>query len=64
MHVGYVDEDDRFFCLECWKPEARAGHRPARLLDDEPAPEDNFWIVDDCTSCQRHIKYTDVRLLA
>jgi len=64
MNVGYVDDSDRFFCTSCWSAEANAGHRLAKVLDDEEeGPDDNFWIVDDCAKCRRRIKYKDVRLL-
>jgi hypothetical protein len=62
--VGYVDESDTFFCQECWSGKVEAGHRAREVLtDDRDEPDDNFWIVDNCTSCGRQIKYMIVSAL-
>lgn len=65
VHVGYVDESERFVCASCWVAEVKAGCRATRVLDDEEenGPGDNFWIVDECARCRSAIKYMDVKLL-
>jgi hypothetical protein len=59
MIVGYIDQEERIFCTGCWPSEAAAGARPCQLLDSEEPddPGDNFWIVDPCSACGRHVKY-------
>jgi len=67
MLVGYMDSEDGVFCPDCWKVMAQAGKHPDRVLDsvnpNDPAPNDNFWVVDNCEGCGHEVKYKDVRLL-
>jgi hypothetical protein len=65
MIAGYVDRDDLVFCAECWLKRLPAGSGPDHVLDtvDPDDPGSNFWIVDNCESCGREVKYQATRML-
>lgn len=54
MITGYMDENDNFFCADCWK-KASAVVAPASILDtvDPESPDDPtpFWVIDKCVLC-------------
>jgi hypothetical protein len=65
MIVGYIDQEERVFCTECWPSKTATGSRPSQLLDDEDPqdPHANFWVVDACTACAREVKYQSAMAL-
>jgi hypothetical protein len=65
MIAGYVDKHDAIFCADCWVKKRATGRSPDRVLDTEDPddPGNNFWIVDNCVSCGREVKYQATRML-
>jgi hypothetical protein len=67
MITGYLDEDDKVFCVWCWN-KAKAIGGAASVLDmtdpNDLADTTPFWVVDPCVLCGDDVKYKDIKLLA
>lgn len=62
--VGYVNGDYDFFCCSCWKEHAEAGQSPiAMAMGRWDIPNEDFFIIEVCQSCNAKIKYMVVEML-
>jgi enamine deaminase RidA (YjgF/YER057c/UK114 family) len=60
MIVGYVGDDNKPYCVECWSRHAKTGREShARLITETGERRDTFRIIDDCCECQAKIDYED-----
>ena len=61
--IGYVNSDYDFFCCPCWKEQVEAGRSPIGLVIGAwDIPNEEFFIVEGCRSCNTEIKYTVVEM--
>jgi len=61
MVVGYVGNNHKPYCAECWSRLAAAGWEPDKLLITETGERrDMFRIIDDCHECGAKIDYEDI----
>jgi enamine deaminase RidA (YjgF/YER057c/UK114 family) len=56
--VGYVGDENKPYCVECWSKLTGAWCKPVKLLITKTGEHrDTFRIIDDCCKCQAKIDY-------
>lgn len=62
--IAYVNGDYDFFCCSCWPERAEAGQSPMGLaMGRWNIPNEDFFIVEECRSCNAKLKYMVVEML-